>query len=179
MTKAEFICVVAILLSVTLATFVNLQLAARRARDGQRKSDLRSVSDAINKYINDFAFAPRSQNGQIMACGDTTRAKDADFTFSPCQWGKDAIVDLNDSSYPAYIARLPLDPQKSHGVDYLYISDGGQYQLYASLENSQEAEFDPKIVARNLKCGTRICNFGLASGKTRLDVSLEEMQKSK
>lgn len=177
-SKQELLAVFGILAVIVVATSSNLVVAARRARDNQRKNDIRSVSDALNKFGDDFAIFPFSENGKIMACGDSSQVTEDSFAYTPCQWGTDAIRDLSDASYPAYIERLPLDPQKKDGADYYYVSNGKRYQLFASLESQQEAEYDPAIVARKLPCGTRICNFGLSSGKTPLDRSLEEIEKS-
>lgn len=177
-SKKELFGVSMILMVIIGATYINLVAAERRARDNQRKNDIRSVSDALNKYGNDFAFFPASHNGNILACGEPAKINDDDFEFTACVWGTDAIRDLSDSSYGAYIERLPLDPSKHKGVDYYYLSDGRRYQLFAALESHQEAEYDPKIEARNLPCGSKICNFGLASSKTPLDRSLEEIEES-
>ncbi len=82
-----------------------------------------------------------------------------------------------NSIYPeslSVIKNLPKDPGTPSGYSYLYITDGKFFQLYASLEGkTDEAEFNPKIAALNLKCGNYICNFGKASGSTPLDKTLE------
>lgn len=88
----------------------------------------------------------------------------------------DSYKDKN-SEYPSSlgaIPNLPKDPGTPNGYSYLYITDGKYYQLYASLEGgSDESVFNPEIQKIGLKCGNYICNFGVASGSTPLDKSLE------
>ena len=85
-----------------------------------------------------------------------------------------------NSVYPdslSVIKSLPKDPGTPSGYSYLYFTDGKYFQLYASLEGkTDEAEFNPKIEALNLKCGNFVCNFGKASGSTPLDISLEKYE---
>jgi type II secretory pathway pseudopilin PulG len=88
----------------------------------------------------------------------------------------DSYKDKN-SEYPARlsdIATLPKDPGTPQGYSYLYITDGKYYQLYASLEGgTDESVYKPEIEKLGLKCGNFVCNFGVASGSTPLDKSLE------
>ncbi len=86
----------------------------------------------------------------------------------------------DNSYYPTTLSdikSLPKDPATPNGFSYLYKTDGKFFQLYASLEGkTDEAEYNPKIAALNLKCGKFICNFGRASGSVPLDKSLEEYE---
>ena len=87
----------------------------------------------------------------------------------------DAYKSKN-SIYPANLSNLtnaPKDPGTTNGHSYLYLTDGKFFQLFASLEGgSDESQYNPVIVKRNLKCGSFICNFGVASSNTPLDISL-------
>lgn len=96
--------------------------------------------------------------------------------FIPCEWGKDGLFDPVDASRPAYINPLPDDPQEALGLTYIYVSNGKRYQIFGSLEDNSQAEYDKKIVARNISCGTRICNFGRGYAKTPLNISIEEYE---
>jgi predicted HNH restriction endonuclease len=71
---------------------------------------------------------------------------------------------------------LPRDPDYKKGAAYLYLSDGVRYQIYASMEGKDEAEIDPKIIARGLMCGNRVCNIG-RSYSVPTDISIEEYDK--
>lgn len=179
-TKKELLAVISILILILLASFTNLKDSLRRARDLQRKNDISELTDILARYGGDFGAFPLSDSqGRIVACkGPDTKvdAKGRITGLISCDWGKDPLVDVSDPTYPPYKDRLPLDPDETEGVKYYYLSNGKRFQLFAALEGVDEAEYDEKILARNLSCGTRICNFGLAYGATPLDKSIEEYE---
>ena len=174
-TKSEGISVLAILGIIGVAMILNLQVSYRRGRDAQRKTDIRNIYDALQKYQNDFGAFPFSEEGKIVACNGQVDEKNT-IRFSPCEWYKDSLKDQFDPDYPAYIVTLPGDPQQGKGAYYYYLSNGKHFQIYATLESSSEDEYDPAIVERQLPCGNRICNFGRSDGQTPLDKSLEEYE---
>lgn len=179
-TKKESAAVIIILLLIILVSFTNLKESLRRARDLQRKNDISELTDILARYGGDFGSFPLSDGeGRIVACkGADTKVdvKGRITGLTPCNWGKDALVDVSDPTYPPYKDRLPLDPDEARGVKYYYASNGKRFQLLASLEGTDEAEYDEKILARGLPCGSRVCNFGLAYGATPLDKSVEEYE---
>lgn len=75
-----------------------------------------------------------------------------------------------------FLPAIPKDPQSSKGLEYIYISNGRRFQIFASLEDKKQDEYNTAVEARGISCGTRICNFGRAYGKTPLDKSLEEYE---
>ena len=77
-----------------------------------------------------------------------------------------------------FLQATPQDPQTGKGLKYIYISNGRRFQIYAGLEDKNQDEYSAAIEKRNISCGTRICNFGRAYGKTPLGVSLEEYEQS-
>ncbi|MBI2065889.1 hypothetical protein HYT60_00040 [Candidatus Woesebacteria bacterium] len=167
-TRQELFAVILILGAIVLASLANFKVSLRRARDVQRKSDVRSVTDALVKYSEDFGPFPLSEDGKIVACkGPETKVdeKGRITGLIACGWGEDALVD-----------KLPQDPLFEKGFRYLYLSNGKRFQLYASLEGTDEPEYDPKIIVRKLSCGEFICNFGLSYGRTPLDKSIEEYE---
>lgn len=175
-TKEETLVVGTILLFITLVTLYNLRISLRRARDAQRKSDMGQIAGALAKYREDFGFLPLSSTDhKILAC-EPVKQEGLIVKFSPCEWGKDKIVDLNDPNYPPYINSLPLDPQTGQGSYYVYLSNAKRFQILASLEGKDEDEYNPKIEARRISCGVRLCNFGVAYSKTPLDKSIEEYE---
>lgn len=176
MTKEETIGILIILFTVFLVFSANLKISIRRARDAQRKSDVRSISDALNRYQNDFGSFPLSEGGKIVACGGEINSTTGTYEFKVCEWAIDSLIDISDPSYLPYLSKIPYDPDKDKGASYHYLSNGKRYQIYAALEGHDEAEYDPKIETRKLSCGIRICNFGLASGATPLDKSIEEYE---
>lgn len=180
--KIEIFGIVVILLIVFVASFFNFRVALRRARDVQRKNDLSTLQKGLDNYLNDFRSFPLSSNqGEIVACkGPQTSFDEIQkvwLNLEPCVWGKDALADFSDPGYPAYIPLLPRDPEHSNGIDYRYISNGRRYQIYIYLEGeTDEAEYDPVIVSRNIACGIKNCNYGKAYSDTPLDKTLEEYE---
>lgn len=161
-TKQETLVILLTLLVIFIVSFFNFKTSLRRQRDSERKNDLGFLTKALDKYLNDFGeFPVAAPDGKIVACTGTSP-----LLLVPCEWGKNSD----------YLSLLPIDPKAGEGYSYLYISNGRRYQIYATLEGQDEAEYDPKIVARNLHCGTKICNFGRSFGKTPLDKSLEEYE---
>lgn len=178
-SKKEFFWIIVILLAIVGASYPNLKLSLRRGRDMQRKNDVRRVSDSLVRYASDFGAFPLSAEGKMIACRGPETKKDKKGKITgliPCQWGKDALADIFDPGSTPYVDTLPSDPLADKGSSYAYFSDGKLFQVYASLEGQDEAEFDQKIVARGLACGGKICNFGLGYGATPLDKSIEEYE---
>lgn len=158
------------------AISINLLVSERKGRDAQRKQDIRSIYDALEKYHTDFGSYPASENGRIVACDSGSKNELGQPILKACDWGLESLRDVGDLSYPVYLERIPSDPSNRSGRAYQYLSDTKYFQMYASLEGHDEAEFDTRIVSRNLGCGVAICNFGFASGATPLDKSIEEYE---
>ena len=171
-SKKEFVAVGIILFVIAGLSYGNFAIAERRSRDQQRKAQVAHVHNMLEKYVEDFGRYPKSsREGQLIACGTDPN------NLQPCNWGWDPLKDVSDPNYPAYIDRLPADPQHGKGVRYMYFSDGIRYQLYASLEGrADEDEYDETIEKLGIWCGVRVCNFGKANGRTPLDKSLEEYE---
>lgn len=186
-SKNETIGVSIILLVIFVATFFNLQVSLRRARDAQRRADIGAIAEALDKYQKDFGFfPPATADSKILACkGENFGNLPANIkegekisafwkTLRGCNWGEDAFRDVTDDNYPAYMERLPSDPKKDKGLTYIYFSDMTRYQLYAYLEGGEsEIGFRQGIVERGIKCGSQICNFGKAYSDTPLEMSIE------
>ncbi|KKQ75395.1 MAG: hypothetical protein US96_C0012G0024 [Candidatus Woesebacteria bacterium GW2011_GWB1_38_5b] len=165
-SKKEFRAVVIILLILSTAVFLNMQTALRRARDAQRKADIRNIYNALVAFQSENGHFPFSENGQIIGCGEETDEK-GNPIFHACEWGWEGLADLN---------RVPGDPLHHSGYRYNYISNGRRYQIFASLESDEEPEYDLKVKARNLACGEKICNFGLGYSNAPLDRTLEQYE---
>ena len=191
-TKRESIGVSIILAIVVLLSLYNFRIALRRSRDSQRRSDLGQISNALDKYHEDFGFFPlNSENGEIKACRpegfdelvkeladkrefDTSKYLNA---LAPCIWGRNSLEDLADERFSAYLETIPKDPRKDLGNSYFYLSRGSRFQIYAFLEGEEaEIGYNEGILARNLKCGENLCNFGKSFGETPLDISIEEYE---
>lgn len=175
-TKQESIGLSIILVALLSVMLFNFSISERKARDAQRKQDVRDITNALESYKNDTGNYPASDNGKIVGC-DSGKKDNLGFPIlRACKWGEESLGNPYKPDEAKYLPRIPVDPKNSQGISYYYLTDGKFYQVYASLEGHDEAEYDPKIVARNLNCGNQICNFGLASNHTPLDKSLEEYE---
>lgn len=165
MTRTEFLVVLGILAVIVVASYFNLQKAEVLARDVQRKNDLKHVTAALTDYRKDYQTYPKSENGQILACGEDTD------NLIACKWGQGSIGK--------YISPLPEDPlAPPRRFAYLYISNTRDFQLFAHLERMEDAEYNSAVALRNLNCGASICNFGIASSRdVPVDQDLGEWTK--
>jgi type II secretory pathway pseudopilin PulG len=180
-SRPEIICLIAIFLILVGVSWPNFVLSLRRARDQVRRDDQGALVHALDEYLADFGELPTSSpDGRIMDC---EKPGDKPFKDSkgrwvinaiPCDWGKDALVDLINGK--VYMSILPREPDYKKGATYLYYSDGQRYQIYATMEGADEAEVDPKIIALGLACGSRTCNVG-RSYNVPINVSIEEYDK--
>ncbi len=192
-TKNELKGVGIILIAIVLLSLANFNIALRRSRDVRRRQDLGAISNALNKYHEEFGFFPLSaDNGQIRACkGDnfdelvvSLNIIEKEFDtlaylseLAPCVWGKDGLRDLGDDNHSPYMKTIPVDPRQDEGIGYRYLSNGNRYQIYSYLEGeNDEIGFNQKIVERNIKCGYQVCNYGKSFGKTPLEKSIEEYE---
>jgi len=176
--KISLVIIFAVLVAVSVPNFI---VSLRRARDQVRRDDMGVLVHALDEYAADNRSLPlASPDGRIMDClkpGDKPVKDKRGFWIVnpiPCEWGKDALTDLITGK--VYMPILPRDPDYQKDSSYLYFSDGNRYQLYAAMEGMDEAEVDPKIIARNLMCGVEICNVG-RSYNVPTDISIEEYDK--
>jgi type II secretion system protein G len=129
-TLIELLIVIAIIgILATMAT-VTLGSSQRRARDGQRKSDLKQVAVALEQYYNSNSAYPSATAGAI----------------SGASWG---------GSWANYLRTVPRDP--IGGTEYCYessITGAGTaintYALFARLENTNDSD--------RIQSGDETCN---------------------
>lgn len=152
MTRNEFLVVIGILLGIILLALPNFRSSKIQARDVQRINDLKHIRAALADYFKDFSAYPRAKDGKILACGTSE-------TLAPCEWAIDSFGDVRDPGYPPYIDPLPRDPL--HERTYFYISNTRNFQLFASLEDSGNVEYNKKVKTKGFLCGTKVCNFGV------------------
>jgi type II secretory pathway pseudopilin PulG len=190
--KDEIIIISLILLFLASVSFFNFKTALRRARDAQRRADVSSVANALEKFHKDYGKFPlSSEDGKIKACkpenfDDLVNKlnEDQSFSFSDylsnlkaCEWGKDSLASLIDEKKEPYLQSLPRDPHYEDAITYYYLSNGNRYQIYTYLEGEEDAlGYDEATVGRNLACGNEICSFGKSFGKTPLDKSIQEYE---
>lgn len=168
-TKSELTAVLVIFFVLILISVPNFILSLRRARDQVRRDDMGAMEKALSEYQRDFGVFPaNSPDGKLLACKKPEDKVTVDakgrliVNLIPCEWGRDKWRDLTPGSSKVYMSTMPADPDTGKGARYLYFSDGDRYQMYVTFEGKDEAEYDKKIVARNLNCGSRTCNVGRA-----------------
>ena len=126
-TLIEMLVVISIIGLLAVLIAANLNSARGRARDAQRKSDLRNMETALRLYYNDKGGYPVATNGYLIkACGSYTAP-------SACDWnGSWAVGNIS------YMTKMPIDPL-SPGQNYKYEGVGGDtFTLTACLENASD-----------------------------------------
>lgn len=153
-TLIELIVVMAImglLIGITASSFQNSRI---KGKDAKRKSDLKQVQTALESYLNDHGLYPVSTVGKITACGAGG--------VSVCDWGS----SFTDENGTVYMAQLPRDPSSPTMVYQYYVStDQKQYQIYASLENTEDSQLG-SYPGKNCPDASFPCNYGVSSSNT-------------
>ena len=138
-TLIELLVVISIIGLLATLVMANLNSARSRARDAQRKSDIKSISTAIKLYQND------------QTSGDAPATSD-DIPWT-AQWKNSTTGDV-------YMNVVPQDPLS--GQIYYYKRTPGQtdsYVLSACLENgSDTGPSTASVTAANF--GNNTCSSG-------------------
>ncbi len=135
-TLIEMLVVISIIGILATLVAANLNSARSRARDAERKSDMKNIQTALRIYYNDNGRYPANDGSyQMLAC---------DPAAASCVWGGKWNIGTT-----VYMQTLPQDPlSPSH--EYRYImgtsSDSGDtdsYILQACLENKSDTNGVP------------------------------------
>jgi len=164
-TLVEIIVVFAIIALLSTYMMGSSFIAARqRARDAERKENLRKLATALEQYMNDHGTYPAADgNGRMMACG-------ASYTLA-CDWGG----PMGSSSETLYMAKLPEDRTTGRNFFYRTQESDLAWQLYAKLERDDDKDVDNNgdgtyVPADDdfagTNCGVGACNYGISSGNT-------------
>ncbi len=113
-TLIELLVVISLIGILSTLVVANMNSARERARDAQRKSDLRNIQTGLRLYYNDNnGYAPKAEM-------DAT-------------WG--AVWTKNGTTYMNILPKDPLSPTQ----DYVYTyTDSENYILKACLENKSD-----------------------------------------
>lgn len=183
-TRQEILGLGVIFLVLIAISAPNFVLSLRRARDQVRRDDLGAIQNGLEGYSGDFhSFPTASFDGRIMDCAKPGSSVTMDkkgqliVDLVACNWGVDPLINLIPGANKIYMSTLPRDPSYQKGPEYIYYSDGQRYQIFAYMEGgNDEADYDPRIVARHIMCGTEVCNVG-RSYNVPIGISIEEYDK--
>ncbi len=124
------IVIIGILSSFLLSNFIGVR---QRARDAQRKSDLRQIQSALELF--------RADQGTYIVNVSGTHYLN---TTSPCPTSQALIGGIPPNTY---MQKIPCDPLSTsspgttwNNANYYYYSDGSTYTLQACLENSGDTD---------------------------------------
>lgn len=126
-TLIELLVVISIIGILTTLFLANLNAARERARDAQRKSDLRNLKTALRLYFNDASGYPASSGGNIVGCGTLASP-------TACTWGSTFSTNTT-----VYMTVLPKDPLSSQSYTYTQLGSD-DYTLTACLENKSDTQ---------------------------------------
>lgn len=153
-TLIELLVVIAIIGVLTTMVASNFQTSRIKANDARRKSDLTQIQKALEMYVADHGSYPASDTqGRILGCG----------TGTPCAWGQ----PWQDAKGTTYMATLPADsPSPEYSYFYLASSDHRKYQIFAQLQNVNDASNDTTL---SHLCGSLgACTYGISSQNSNI-----------
>lgn len=118
-TLIELLIAISIIGILSTLILANLQDARVKARDTQRKNDLKQVKTALRMYYNDYQGYPTG-SGEIGSIA----------------WGNPFTVGTI-----TYMKALPLDPLYTAGYTYFYTGSANNesFSIYACLENKSDS----------------------------------------
>lgn len=130
-TLIELLIVVAIIGILAALLTSNFVAIRERARDAQRKSDLRQLQSALELYRSDIGSYPVTSNSyqlpNSVISGTGNCPSPGSFTYSST----------------TYMKKIPCDPLGAsyyNTGDYYYSSDGTNYTLAACIENVNDTD---------------------------------------
>lgn len=130
-TLIELLVSISIIAIIATLLLANFNAARERARDAQRKGDLRNIQTALRLYYNDYGVFPTSgigaNLGKIVGCTQSTPP--GPFT---CEYGYPWSIDSK-----SLMPTLAKDPLSSQQYQYTRIN-ADDYTLQACLENKSD-----------------------------------------
>jgi len=143
-TLIELLVAIAILGILAASLLASYTMTQKRAKDTQRKHDLKQIQEALELYYQDNNEYPEE------AGFDISTGTENSFTSA------EGVV---------YLRQIPQDPQYP-SRNYQYVSGAGQqYKLYASLENNEDDAYRAEGYL-GTDCGVGVCTYGVSSPNT-------------
>ena len=142
-TLIELLVVIAILGILSTLGIISFKSSQVKARDAQRKSDLKQITQAMEMYYNDHQKYPESIEGQV----------------NGISWGE----KFEDETGTIYMQSLPNDPRGS--LSYFYETDelGSYYKIYAKLENINDSSIQGEYEKFACDPQENNCNYCISS----------------
>lgn len=153
--------------------------AKKRARDSERKTQIKQLSVALEQYVNDHGSYPASSaDGEIMGCD----SNGDDVYDELCDWGG----IFGASGGVIYMAQLPKDKLSSNRR-FFYQSNSIGWQLFARLEDDRDPVLDYNengdydeggeglpayAICDPGVTGLDTCNYGASSGNVTIFESI-------
>jgi len=116
-TLIELLVVIAIIGMLSALVVPNFMGARERARDAQRKSDLKQIQKALEMYRQDQTLYPTATSGRFGTCGSS---------FS--------------SGSTVYMNKIPCDPLGPTPYYYSPNNTNLTFRLCACLENKADSD---------------------------------------
>jgi len=165
---------------VFMASALGFNESAKRERDVRRNEDISNIAKAIEAYKQAFGYYPESKDGKIVACANPNTkvlrdkngfgirekgaSRDKLVGLAPCEWGQDPLRDASDGNYPAFLDKLPQDPESSRGFSYRYDFENGRYFVYVTYETKRMPDYSNNVLKKRILCGKKFCNGGRTNG---------------
>lgn len=136
------VVIIGILSVIGLNNFISSQL---KARDAQRKSDLSTISKALEMYYNDKGFYADDTENEVLGV----------------DWG--SATGFTDTVGGAvYLPKMPQDPGANKY--YYELIDANTFRLCALLENTKDKDAVlAGYSATDCRAGTTACNYCISS----------------
>jgi len=142
-TLLELLVVIVVIGILALLVIPNLTSAPKKARDVQRKTDLKAVQKGLEEYyVNNSAY-PVATTYCALSGGATT-------TATTCSTGTSGALT---SGSPAIMKTIPTDPLYTGNYVYSYTGTATTYTLKGCLENLNEA-ISTTVLSDATACGT-------------------------
>ena len=127
-TLLELLIVIVIIGILALIIVPGLASGPKRARDAQRKSDMRAVKNALETYYNDKNTYPTPASGTN---GSTTY-----------------FANLSSVLVPDFLPSVPADPTAGSATGYVYgvnsTTTATKYVIEANLESTTDSQINDK-----------------------------------
>jgi len=139
-TLIELLVVIGIIGMLSALLVPNFMGARERARDAQRKSDLKQIQKALEMYRQDKSppAYPTTVTNRFQGCGNS---------FS--------------SGSTVYMNKIPCDPLGPTPYYYLPNNNNLTFELCTCLENRADPEPTPVSICIGLSCSANQKKYGI------------------